>query len=428
MDNDPPAFDVTRVAEAGPGGDGGLLYADPRLLEEALRRIALSLQPDGWVKAHTTSDRFDLHAKMEDRACDWIEAARRYVESSGRTEVVKEIWPAVVTQLNYFLARRTAHGLVLAREWVVWGNPVGYQTCEGTALNAFVFRALSDAAFLGRKIGQTADANRFDKAAQALAKAINAVLWNEKAGTYSGGYYDLAIAQAAPDYRPLPVRVTNGLIDPTRHAALFALDQGVVPANRQARTLAYLVAHPPVENDIMQYYYFAKQAYGMDSDAQDRATLNAFRRGWSDMADSPYEAGFESLHATADSGASLAHVYGTFPAYFLSAYVLGVRLDGTADERHLLVEPRLGDLTEASGTVGTEYGPVPVAWNRSASGGSFTLSVPKGVTTLLRLPIGGPRGSATLTGLPRASFKKTGRWAETTLGAGSYAGTWTVGR
>ncbi len=40
MDCDPPAFDVTRTAMAGPAIDGKPAYADPRLLEEMLRRTA----------------------------------------------------------------------------------------------------------------------------------------------------------------------------------------------------------------------------------------------------------------------------------------------------------------------------------------------------------------------------------------------------
>src|SRR5438309_845293 len=78
MDNDPLAFDVTRTAMAAPGTDGKLVYSDPRLLGEMVRRTALTLQPEGWVKAHTCSDRYDIHAKMEDRACDWLAGARRY--------------------------------------------------------------------------------------------------------------------------------------------------------------------------------------------------------------------------------------------------------------------------------------------------------------------------------------------------------------
>ena len=108
----------------------------------------------------------------------------------------------MVSQMNYFLDRRTPRGLVLAREWVVWGDPVGYQTCEGTALNAFIYRALADAAFLGNLIGEKKQAKQFDRAAKDLARAINKVLWDETAGTYYAGYYDLAAAKKAPDYRP----------------------------------------------------------------------------------------------------------------------------------------------------------------------------------------------------------------------------------
>jgi alpha-L-rhamnosidase len=107
---------------------------------------------------------------MEDRACDWVEGARRYYESCGRLDVIREIWPAMVAQMNYFLDRRTPRGLVCAREWVVWGNPVGYQTCEGTALNASSARALGDAAFLGNLIGEKNRRKNLTDAAKDLGR------------------------------------------------------------------------------------------------------------------------------------------------------------------------------------------------------------------------------------------------------------------
>jgi hypothetical protein len=419
MDCDPPAFDVTRVAMAGSTADGKELFADPRLLEEMLRRMAYTLQPGGWVKAHTSSDRFDIHAKMEDRACDWVEGARRYYESCGQTEVIREIWPAIVAQMNYFLDRRTSRGLVLGREWVVWGNPVGYQTCEGTALNAFVYKALVDAAFLGNVIGEKKQAAQFDRAAEDLAKTINVVLWDEIAGTYYAGYYDLDAAKKAPDYRPLKLKVENNLIDPSRHASLFTLDQGVVPKNRRESVIKYLMAHPPVENDIMQYYYFFKQQYALDDPKQDLAVLNTQRVQWKDMAESPYEATFEGLHARG----SKAHCYGTFPAYFLSSYVLGVRRDGPVRNKTLLIEPRLGDLTEAAGTVATAFGPVPVSWEKAGEHWNFSAEVPAGIKTHLRLPVGTGKFTATLDGKNITSTQK-GRWLEIPLEGGTHSGTW----
>ncbi len=427
MDCDPPAFDVTRVAMTGLTVDGGTVYADPRLLEEMLRRTAYTLQPGGWVKAHTCSDRFDIHAKMEDRACDWVEGARRYYESCGQTSVIREIWPAIIAQMNYFLDRRTARGLVLAREWVVWGDPVGYQTCEGTALNAFVCRALTDAAFLGNLIGDQDQAAKFTRAARALAGAINTVLWDESTGTYYAGYYDLAAAQKARDYRPLALSVENHLIEPTRHAALFTLDQDVVPENRRAAVTRFLMEHAPTDNAIMQYYYFFKQQYALDDPAQDLAVLAKQRVEWQDMAESPYEASFEGLH----SWGSQAHCYGMFPAYFLSSYVLGVRLDGAVQNKTLLIEPRLGDLTDASGTVVTEFGPVSVSWKHAGDHWNYDVDTSKlraGIKVRLRLPVGTAGFTAELdrtllrSGLD--GVKHQGRWLEVPLSAGFYHGVW----
>ena len=53
-ENTPPGFDLTQTLMAGPSGtEGKPVFSDPRLLEELVRRTGLTLQPDGWVKAHT---------------------------------------------------------------------------------------------------------------------------------------------------------------------------------------------------------------------------------------------------------------------------------------------------------------------------------------------------------------------------------------
>jgi hypothetical protein len=215
--------------------------------------------------------------------------------------------------------------------------------------------------------------------------------------------------------------VADHLIEPTRHAALFALDQGAVPADRRDRVRQYLLAHPPADNNIMQYYYYFKQQFAADDAGQDVDFLHTLRTQWQDMAESPYEATFEGLH----SWGSQAHGYGMFPAYFLSAYVLGVRRDGAVQQKSLLIEPRLGDLTAAAGTVVTEFGVVPVSWTRAGAQWNFAVEVPAGPTTRLRLPVGPGRYSATLDGRPVESRTRLdGRWLEIKLPAGRHAGSW----
>jgi hypothetical protein len=112
-----------------------------------------------------------------------------------------------------------------------------------------------------------------------------------------------------------------------------------------------------------------------------------------------------------------------FPAYFLSSYVLGVRLDGPVQNKTLLIEPRLGALTKAAGTVATEFGSVPVSWEKVGEEWSFSAGVPAGIKTHLRLPVGTGKFTATLDGKDITSTP-TGRWLEIPLMGGTHSGTW----
>jgi len=167
----------------------------------------------------------------------------------------------------------------------------------------------------------------------------------------------------------------------------------------------------------MQYYYFFKQQYLLDSPLEDAAVLNTFRREWQDMATSPFEATFEGLHAWG----SKAHCYGMFPPTFLSGYVLGIRPDGPVQRKTLLVEPRLGNLTVASGVVVTEFGPVEVSWRKGANGWAFRVSTKAKARIRLRLP---DARSVVLDGVPSVNAHVDGRWTEFDLGPGEHCGSW----
>lgn len=388
MDDTPPGFNITETAMAGPAGaDGKLVFSDPRLLEELVRRTGLTLQPDGWVKAHTCSDRYDIHAKMEDRACDWVEGLRLYYEATGDTGVIKEIWPAVVAQMNYFLDRRTPRGLVRGRDWVVWGNPLGYFTGETTTLNAFVQRALADSAYLAEVIGAKADGEKFSEAAIHLKQAINTVLWNEAKGVYFSGYFDdldaTNLNNTIGGKRKVPLPVTDHRTPTTLHANLFALDQGVVPPERRDRVISAMFKETPghLSGPIMVYYYAMKQMYALDRPELDTRVLNMFRQGWKAMVASPWDCSWESF-----DGGSKAHIYGMYPGYFLSADVLGVRRDDPVWKHQIVIEPHLGDLTHAGGVVVTPFGPVPVDWTIANGVLHFKVTVPDNTEARLALP------------------------------------------
>jgi len=276
----------------------------------------------------------------------------------------------------------------------VWGNPVGYVTCEGAGLNAFIYKALVDASILGEIIGQAGEAARLEKEAKALAAAFNTVLWDEKTGTYYSGHYSESDRNNADgSARKMKLKVENNLIEPTMFSALWALDQEIVPAERRARVTAYLLANRVQAERVMTFYYLFKQLYQADNDALDREVLDTLRTRWKSQAEFSWQTTWEEF-----TGGSQAHCYGAFPAYFLSAYVLGVRPYLPATRRQILIEPHLGDLTSAAGTVVTEGGPVSVSWKKENSALLFRVEVPAGITATLRVPKINAGGKLTLAG------------------------------
>lgn len=386
-DCSPPAFDCTRTMMAGPGTSGGKQWSDARLLKALLRRIALTQQADGQIKAHSCSDRWDIHAIMEDRSCDWVIQLREYFESTADQELVVELWPSVSRLMNWFLSRRTERGLVLAREWEVWDNPLRYQVCEGAGLNAFVYRALRDASYLGHFIGKRAEGADLAAAADRLAEAYNTLLWDPQEGSYYGALFGPGSKMNPRLNGPIFAGpIVDGHYEPTAQAALFALYCGIVPDDRLQAVCSWVLSHQGEVTGPMSHYYLFLALYTLREEQQDSRVLDLIHSGWMNQMKSPWQTAWEDL---SDKGGSKVHIYGIGPGYFLSAYVLGVRRDGPLWNKSILVEPRAGNLPRARGVVVTEFGPVPISWTRNREGAmSVDFTAPPGTSAIVRLPRG----------------------------------------
>jgi glycogen debranching enzyme len=129
---------------------------------------------------------FAKHGVIDDYFCLWVQAVRELYDRTQDKQFLREVWPHVVLAMNYFLKRRTSNGLVYAGEFIYFFNPLAYVTCEGTSINAFIYAALLDAAYLADKIGDRNRKKQFDAAAKSLFSAVNKYLWNNKVGSYYG--------------------------------------------------------------------------------------------------------------------------------------------------------------------------------------------------------------------------------------------------
>ena len=398
QDGSKASFNTIRVAAAGPDGNGGRIYSDPRTLRKLLRDSAHSQLPDGRMLGTFPTDRGDSdpHYVIEDYALQWVEALRWYHDLSGDTAFVQEMWPTLVAQMQWCLDRITVRGLLNAREYTSFDNPLAYITCEGANINAFFYQSLRDAAYLAGVVSQTTQANTYTEAADALHSAYNTQLWNETEQAYSAGY------------------LNGSKLGPTVHAQLMALYSGLVPADRVAATRAWFVANyknpgaglaiGPKSNYLtliankaglgmpIMYYWAFNELYRADTAAMDQEAISEMRRRWTNMVNFLQDAGTLSESFVNEQGGGMSescHNYGAIPAYFLSSFVLGPRVTGPHGNRQLVIEPRPGDLTSASGTVVTDLGPVPVSWTKNNGTLQFSCTVPAGKTATLRLPVAG---------------------------------------
>jgi alpha-L-fucosidase 2 len=389
-------YPISRVAFAGPGENGGYSYSDPRLIRNMLGHIALSQWEDGRIKANACSDGGDMHSYIEDYACLWVESLRQYYENTGDLEFVRGLWPVLTKQMKWFLNRRTERGLVKAREFLLhMDNPLHHQEdCEGATLNAFIYQALVDSACLAEVLGEKKYRREYTIATAELARAFNRHLWDESSQTYYAGIKE---GEKIP-----PNRWTNKVSDaywarvtdakeypPTVQAAMLALNRGVVPDDRLDSVRKYLAVHAGRLNNPYTHFFLFEELYKIGSDQADLQVLEIMRKRWAAMI-AKNDPGTLIEKFEFGVGGSSCHNFGSVPAYFLSAYVLGVRTDGPVWKKRIIIQPRLGDLKYAEGTVLTEHGPVSVSWRKSDDDRSlnFNFEIPSGVRAKVSVPKG----------------------------------------
>ena len=361
----------TKVAFAGKNSDGSLNYADRRHLKKALLDFAISQQPDGRVKAHHPSDRFDLHWFIEDFAALWVMSNRNYFEMTKDASILDDTWTPIKKQMEWFKSKVTAKGLIQGREWMTFDNPYAYKVGEGATMNAIVYKAFLDASYLATLMGDFVTAADYAAFASQMKIAFNVNFWNRGEETF------------------------NGMIEgePSTHVAVMSLFTGIVSDEHRASVSEWLLhrTQKKIIYPLVHLFWF-KDLYEMNNDQADQQVLSIIRSQYGNKWNA-LNAGFLTSEGC-KSGRNF-HNFGMVPGYYMSAYILGVRTQGPAWEKKVLIEPRLGDLEFASGIVSTENGPVTVSWDRGTAPSEnkkelkFSVKVPATVTARIGVPFHG---------------------------------------
>jgi alpha-L-rhamnosidase len=369
-------------------------WGDYRLHAELLRRAATSTMTRypslNVLKAHTTSDRNDWNGYIEDYAAGWVSSVRDVVDGGGDDDglLLPFLWPTVRSVLNRFLGQVTELGLVLGREFLGVGNPVGYTVTQGTTLNSVVLKALLDGSYLASLLNKTTDQTGWSTAAANLQAAIVAQLFDAETGSFSAAI-DADGTRHPPSQVAAFTAIASGVLEspapyPTQFAATFSwmLQNDAIAAITCPYQSAWMLR---ALFDHGEAAIAAGTVVSGGVPALDTLALNIIRTRFPAVLVQDTDTTSEMFN-----GGDFQHQMGATAAYFLPTRVLGVRCPPPSTQLHLLVEPHLGDLLQASGTVATDLGPVSVAWDITGGNGNslpWGFGSPRAVTFALNFTL-----------------------------------------
>jgi len=328
----------------------------------------------------------------------WVLACEEYYLWSGDREFLDEIYPAIAKMCANLEARLNDKGLLEIEAWNMldWAPMDTPGSGVVTHQNAFMVEALRTAARIAEVVGEPDKAAHYVKLADNLRVSINEHLWSAEAG----GYIDSVHADG--ERSKVVSQQTN---------AVVLLCDCVTPDRKEIvkqRITDVPEGWVKVGSPFAMFFILDLLARLGDFDA----VLEQTRKRWGFMLDMGTTTAWEVFGSPEAKhfARSYCHAWSAGPAYFLSAYQLGVR-PASPGLRKVTIAPEPADLTWARGRVPSPHGEVEVSWKKTGRELELTVVLPKEVEADAVLP------------MPYRILRTEGRGV---LGQGTIDGKWVV--
>lgn len=232
-----------------------------------------------------------------------------------------------------------------------------------TVINAYNYRALRDLGSLAEAIGREDEARDFSSLAENVAAAINQHLFDPAVNRYRDGY---------------------GIDHHALHASIFPLAFGI-GTEREAVAAEYLVERRIVGNIFSAAFQIeALFALGYAEAALDFLSSDDIK-SWRNMIALGAGTTMETWDPSFKDNTTYSHPAAASPVYLIPMGLFGIDAIEPAHQR-FSVEPRPGDLQNASIRVPTLSGTIEAAFTQDRDSLTFHLTVPANTTAELRLP------------------------------------------
>lgn len=313
----------------------------------------------------------------------WVIACLELYRYNGDRAFAADIFPHIEYTLKHYLGRLDDRGLMRMRSWNLLDWAPIDQPNDGIVShqNMFLVKALSSAADMASALGHDeAEAFYADQASR-LAAAINAHLWSEEREAYldsihaDGRLSDIFSiqTQVVALLCGIPERAGDEPPPHSEQGFAAAADQrvGASPAGRRLASVESIIRHPPrsfvqIGSPFMSFFYYEALAKLGEWDVM----LEDIRHQYGQMIDWGATTCWEMYPHFSENRAnpnlltrSHCHAWSAGPAYFLGAYVLGVRSLEPGWSRVLVAPQPCGGLSWARGSVPVPGGGrIDVSW------------------------------------------------------------------
>ncbi len=285
----------------------------------------------------------------------WFMGIYDYYQYTGDKEFVQQVYPKMLTLMDFCLDRRNANGMVegLPGDWVFidWA-PIS-KDGEVSVEQLLLCRSLETMALCAGIMNDKERSAYYQNMADELRKKIITVFWD-------------------PSQKALVHSRKDGKLDTqvTKYANMFALTFGYLNEQQQEDIKNHVLLNDKVQKITTPYMRF----YELESLCrikQQSYVLKEIKDYWGGMlrlgatsfweAYDPTESGVQHYAMYGRPfGKSLCHAWGASPIYLFGKYYLGVSPTGPGYQTYD-IEPELGGLKWMRGEVPTPNGNIVVS-------------------------------------------------------------------